>query len=41
MKKDFLWMLGVLIAMFFASCGSELGNLQKGAGITVTAIADR
>ena len=40
MKKDFLWMLGVLIAMFFASCGSESGNLQKGPGITVTAIAD-
>lgn len=40
MKKDFLWMLGVLIAMFFASCGSESGNLQKGPGVTVTAIAD-
>ncbi|MDQ5949646.1 MAG: hypothetical protein QG563_152 [Patescibacteria group bacterium] len=40
MKKDFLWMLGVLIAMLFASCGSESGNLQKGPGITVTAIAD-
>ena len=33
-------MLGVLIAKVFASRGSESGNLQKGPGITVTAIAD-